>query len=103
VEFWEWWVFPHVTYGDGRFLYVGSSGKILELDTRINLSANASPTNGLLSLTVMALPGIKCTIEASTNLLSWEIVTNFTTAQEITQINVGSSASEKTFYRGYSD
>jgi hypothetical protein len=89
--------------GNGRILVVGNGGAILESADTISLSLSPSPQRGLiLSLTGPA--GTAYAIQSSTNLVSWQTITNLNPVQSTTVIlDSLLPDSDHIFYRAYSE
>jgi hypothetical protein len=92
-----------VAYGNGHFVAVGYNGTILKSGSIITLEITPNPSPGLLTLSVSGPTGLGYTIQKSTDLISWQIVTN------ISSVPTGTVTFETTpasvnheFYRAYS-
>jgi len=92
-----------ITYGDDRFMAVGLRGAILESGSIITLALTRNPGAGSLTLSSSGPTGLDYTLQSSTNLVSWQTVTNFTSARSTTVIfdNLP-AASGRLFYRAFS-
>jgi hypothetical protein len=95
--------FNRIAYGNGRFVAVGHHGTILSSGPIINLTLTPNPNTGLLSLALEGPNGIGYTIQSSTDLISWQTMTNFTSVQPSTIIfDAPPAASDHLFYRALS-
>jgi hypothetical protein len=92
-----------VTFGNNTFVVVGHNGAILQSAPLINLSLTRDANLGTLSLLLEGPTGLDYTIQSSTDLVSWQTVTNVIPAQSTTVIlDALPATSERVFYRAYS-
>jgi hypothetical protein len=93
-----------VAYGNGHFVAVGQSGAILESGSLVTLSLTPAPGVGMLSLSLEGSTGLDYTIQMSTDLISWQTLTNITSVQPTTVILDRLPArSDRVFYRAVSE
>jgi hypothetical protein len=90
-----------VAFGNGHFVALGNtplqSGPIVTLASTLNVRT------GLLSLSLTGPTGMSYTIQSSTNLLSWQNVTNITSGQEtIAVLDISPADFGQLLYRAYS-
>ncbi len=91
-----------VTYGNGHFVAAGS-GVILQSGYVISLTPALDPSTTSLSLVLEGPTGLGYTIQSSTDLISWQTVTNISSVQSITVIpHALSGTSDHAFYRARS-
>jgi len=92
-----------VAFGNGHFVAVGEAGTILESGTIITLSLTPNASSGLLNFSLSGPVGVGCTIQSSTDLVSWRNVTNIVTTQPTSIIfDALSTSPAQVFYRAYS-
>jgi hypothetical protein len=91
-----------IAYGDGHFVAVGSGGTILESRSVVYLQLSPNSRPGSLDLLLNGPTGSHYTVQASSDLIIWQNLTNFTSAQSTTVIPAQLIPSpEKLFYRAY--
>jgi hypothetical protein len=89
-----------IAYGNGHFLWYRGDMTILQSGNIINLSITPSTDTGLLDLSLEGPTGLTYTIQSSTNLVSWQNLTNVIIAQPLNVIfSALPAASENMFYR----
>jgi hypothetical protein len=88
-------------FGNGSFVAVGGGGTILQSgSTTFTLKLTPSASFGLLKLSLEGPIGLSYTIQGSTNLISWQTLTNFTSTQPTSVIfDPLPVASDRVFYR----
>jgi hypothetical protein len=92
-----------IAYGNGKFVAVGTGGTILQSGSIINLSITPNAGTGLLTLSLEGPTGLDYSIQSSTNLTSWQTLTNVTSLQPTVVIfDAMPAAAERAFYRAYS-
>jgi hypothetical protein len=92
-----------IAYGDGHFVAVGPGGTILQSGSIITLTVAPKPSSNLLTLSLEGPTGQSYTIQSSTDLISWQNLTNITTTQTTSVIlDALPAGSERSFYRAYS-
>jgi hypothetical protein len=108
------WIFRHggygfadlysVTYGNGRFVALGAGGTILESGSlNLALTLDLDPSSGLLRLSLTGATAQAYTVQSSTDLVSWESITNFTSAQSTTVVlDPLAPATRQRFFRAVS-
>ncbi|MGH7971528.1 MAG: hypothetical protein ACREIC_22650, partial [Limisphaerales bacterium] len=90
-------------YGNGSFVAVGPHGTILESGTITSLALTPGPSAGALRFSLTGQTGLVYTVQSSTNLVSWQTVTNITPIQSTTSVfDIAPVTSEHVFYRAYS-
>jgi hypothetical protein len=87
-----------VTYGDGHFLVVG--GGILESGSIIGLALVPRPEAGLINLSLTGPTGLRYTIQSSSDLISWQDLTNITTTLPTITFPIPSTSTPR-LYRAY--
>jgi hypothetical protein len=98
-----WNYFSGVAYGNGRFVVVGRNGVILQSGPIIRLSITANTDTKLPSLSISGPAGLAYTIQTSADLISWQNLTNITTAIDgRASVDVLPAAADRLFYRAYS-
>jgi hypothetical protein len=91
-----------VAYGDGHFVAFGDYGTILESGSIVTIALTPSVRNGLFTLSLTGPRGLAYTIESSSDLVSWQTVTNIVPAQSTTVISDSlPAASDHVFYHAY--
>jgi hypothetical protein len=93
-----------IAFGDGRFVALGlndaMTGSIWHSGPIVTLSAIPQRTPGVFAFSANGLAGRSYAIEGSADLISWQSVTNFTTALVPGTVSVPQSASAgHSFYR----
>ncbi len=92
-----------IAYGNGHFVAVGTGGTILQSGSIITLAITPNAGTGLLTLSLEGPTGLAYTIETSTDLGSWQTLTNLTSVQPTTVIfDALPVASDHMFYLAYS-
>jgi hypothetical protein len=92
-----------VTYGNSRFVAVGDSGAILTSASIIQVALKPKPGKDLFSLWLTGPAGLAYTVQSSSDLISWQTVTNLTSIQPTTFISdVLPGTAARVFYRAYS-
>jgi len=92
-----------VGYGNGHFVAVGGNGTILESGNISTLAFTANPESGLFSLSLEGSAGLAYTVQSSIDLISWQTVTNITSAQPTALVfEARPSATDHMFFRAYS-
>jgi hypothetical protein len=89
-----------VTYGNGHFVAVGDFGAILESGSIVTLDFVRDPVSKRLKLSLTGPPQSAYSLQTSTDLLSWQTLTNFSSGQFSTVIldNLPATGS-RSFYR----
>jgi len=91
-----------VTFGNGHFVAVGPSGTILESASFVSLALAPNPGTGQLTLSLTGPTGLAYTVQSSSDLISWQTVTNITPVQPTTVIlRPLPSLADHAFYRAY--
>jgi hypothetical protein len=89
-----------VAYGDGHFIAVHESGTIIESGSIITLALTPSTNSGRLLLSLTGPTGLAYSVQSSTNLVSWQTVTNVTSAPPTTVVlDAVPPTRDRTFYR----
>ena len=92
-----------IAYGNGQFVAVGPGGRVLESGSIITLSITPRADTGLLTLSLEGPTGLGYTVQTSTDLGSWQTLTNLTSVQPTTFIfDALPAGSDRVFYRAYS-
>ena len=78
--------FNRIAYGNGRFVAVGHHGTILTSGPIINLTLTSTAGTGPLRLSLEGPTGLGYTIQTSTDLITWQTVTNITSVQPTTVV-----------------
>jgi hypothetical protein len=89
-----------VAYGNGRFVLLAGSGVILQSDPIIRLSLTRNPGVGLITLSLEGPTGMNCTMQSSSDLISWQDLINITSVEATTTVGIPfHSVSRQMFYR----
>jgi hypothetical protein len=92
-----------VTYGNGHFVAVGENGTILESGKIFTLALTPSARTGLLTLALSGPTGLAYTVQSSTDLVSWQTLTNITSIQPTSVIlDALAATGKRVFYRATS-
>jgi hypothetical protein len=91
-----------VAYGDGHFIAVGWGGTILESGPVVNLVIAKSAVSGRLTMSLTGPTDVSYTIQNSTDLISWQTLTNVPATQTNPVILNVFDAPTHAFYRAYS-
>jgi hypothetical protein len=90
-----------VAYGNGHFVVAGNG--ILQSGDVISLTPTVDPSTASVSLALEGPTGLAYGVQSSTDLISWQTVTNITSVQPITVIlHALPAGSDHRFYRAYS-
>jgi len=92
-----------IVYGNGHFVAVGPGGRVLQSGSIITLALAPKAGTGLLKLSLEGPTALAYTIQTSTDLGSWQTLTNITGVQPTTVIfDALPVASDRLFCRAYS-
>jgi hypothetical protein len=91
-----------IAYGNGHFVAVGLGGTILQSGSIITLAITPNAATGHLTLSLSGPLGPSYTIQNSTDLISWQNLTNIIMGQSTNIILDSPPASDHLFYRAYS-
>jgi hypothetical protein len=92
-----------VAFGNNTFVAVGDFGTIRQSGPFVTLGLTPNAGTGLLTLSLTGATGLTYTIQSSSDLISWQTITNITSSQLTTLLFDSLPAtSDHVFYRAYS-
>jgi hypothetical protein len=92
-----------IAFGNNTCVVVGDSGTILQSGPFVTLGLTLNAATGLLTLSLTGATGLAYTVQSSSDLISWQTVTNLTSTEPTTFISdVLPGTAARGYYRAYS-